>query len=370
MNISLPFVKSYTISYPYLVNRWLTERDNFFALQQGQALLWLPVVFGAGVALDLFIPWAHQRQALAMLIGLLGLLSFTVKRPRVGITFLLLLSGCLRMEWREHSTAAPVLAHPISAKLTLKVDSTTQVDDKRWIMVAAPVSADRHMPALTWVRISFKGLIGPIKPGDVVSVRVRLRPPPEPISPGGFDAMRRSWFAQVGAYGVAMGDIEIIANKQKQPLLAAIDRARGWLSARFRSEIQGNPGEVAVALITGDNDGLDQNTAQDVRAASLPHLLTVSGFHLAIVTGFSFWGIRRVMALFPRLALHYPGKPVAAVVAGVVAIVYTLFTGAAYPTVRSGIGCLLILTAVALGRRPLSLRLLAAAAFAILLVKP
>lgn len=370
MEMARSFVKKYNFSYSYVTDQWPAQRDNFFALQQGQALLWLPVVFGVGVALDLVTPWTAERYALAALAGILGLLSFILKWPRLGIALLVLLTGGLRMEWREHSVRAPVLTHPMSVGLTVKVDSTTQVDDKRWIMVAAPIAADRHMAALTWLRISVKGLIGPVKPGDVVRLRARLRPPPEPISPGGFDAMRRSWFAQVGAYGVAMGDIEIVTIKQKRPFLAAIDRARGWLSARFRAEMPGNPGEVAVALITGDNDGLDQNTAQDVRAASLPHLLTVSGFHLAIVTGFSFWGIRRLMALFPRLALHYPGKPVAALASGVVAIIYTLFTGAAYPTVRSGLGCLLILTAVALGRRPLSLRLLAAAAFAILLAKP
>jgi competence protein ComEC len=49
---------------------------------------------------------------------------------------------------------------------------------------------------------------------------------------------------------------------------------------------------------------------------------------------------------------------------------YTLLTGAEVPTVRSCIGAILVLAALALGREPLSLRMLAVAAFIVMLVWP
>ena len=63
--------------------------------------------------------------------------------------------------------------------------------------------------------------------------------------------------------------------------------------------------------------------------------------------------------------------PIVAAAAGALAgIAYTLLTGSEVPTVRSCIGALLVLAALALGRDPLSLRLLAVAAFFVMVFWP
>ncbi|MEQ1641401.1 MAG: ComEC/Rec2 family competence protein, partial [Novosphingobium sp.] len=51
-------------------------------------------------------------------------------------------------------------------------------------------------------------------------------------------------------------------------------------------------------------------------------------------------------------------------------IAYTLLTGAQVPTIRSCIGTLLVLAALAIGREPLSMRMIAIAAFVVLLFWP
>ncbi|MFX8942083.1 ComEC/Rec2 family competence protein, partial [Acinetobacter baumannii] len=51
-------------------------------------------------------------------------------------------------------------------------------------------------------------------------------------------------------------------------------------------------------------------------------------------------------------------------------VFYTLLTGAEVPTLRSTFAALLALAAVALGREPLSLRVLALAAFVVMLFWP
>ena len=61
---------------------------------------------------------------------------------------------------------------------------------------------------------------------------------------------------------------------------------------------------------------------------------------------------------------------VAAGVAALAGIAYTLLTGAEVPTVRSCIGAVLVLIALAIGREPLTLRLVAVAAIFVLLVWP
>jgi hypothetical protein len=74
--------------------------------------------------------------------------------------------------------------------------------------------------------------------------------------------------------------------------------------------------------------------------------------------------------LWPWLALRVRLPILAAGAAAAGGLGYTLLTGSEVPTVRSCIGALLVLLALALGREPLSLRLLAVAAICVMLLWP
>jgi competence protein ComEC len=78
----------------------------------------------------------------------------------------------------------------------------------------------------------------------------------------------------------------------------------------------------------------------------------------------------RLLALSPWLALRLNLVLVAAAFAGLVAIAYTLFTGAEVPTVRSCAAALLVLIGIALGREAITLRLVATGAVIVLLFWP
>ena len=77
-----------------------------------------------------------------------------------------------------------------------------------------------------------------------------------------------------------------------------------------------------------------------------------------------------LLALWPWLALRVRLPVAAAGVAALAGIGYTLLTGAEVPTVRSCVGAVLVLGALALGREPLSLRMVAVAAVVVLLLWP
>jgi competence protein ComEC len=91
---------------------------------------------------------------------------------------------------------------------------------------------------------------------------------------------------------------------------------------------------------------------------------------VSAVIGATYVLVVRLLALWPWLALRVRLPLVAAGAAALAGIGYTVLTGAEVPTVRSVAGALLVLVAVALGREPLSLRLLAAAGFADMLAWP
>ncbi len=102
----------------------------------------------------------------------------------------------------------------------------------------------------------------------------------------------------------------------------------------------------------------------------MAHLLSVSGLHVTAIVGGTFFLLSRLLALFPWFALRFRVPVAAAAISAIVAIAYTLLTGAEVPTIRACLTALLILAALASGREALSLRLLAAGASVILLIWP
>jgi competence protein ComEC len=107
-----------------------------------------------------------------------------------------------------------------------------------------------------------------------------------------------------------------------------------------------------------------------MRDSGLAHLLSISGLHIAVVVGGTIFLVRRLLALVPFIALRWPVKAIAVGAAALVGIAYTMLAGAEVPTVRTILATLIVLFGMVIGREAFSLRLLAAAAFLILAVRP
>jgi competence protein ComEC len=210
-----------------------------------------------------------------------------------------------------------------------------------------------------------------VKPGIVEGARIRLRarlmPPAAPMVPGAYDFARTAWFAGLAATGSAIGPVTLLEASEPGGTLAAAQRD---LSAHVRARLEGTPGAIAAAFASGDRGGIAQADEQAMRDAGLTHLLSISGLHVsAVIAGVYFLAIR-LLALWPWLTLRVRLPLVAAACGAGAGIAYTLLTGAEVPTVRSCVGALLVLGALALGREPLSLRMVAAAAFVVMLAWP
>jgi competence protein ComEC len=142
------------------------------------------------------------------------------------------------------------------------------------------------------------------------------------------------------------------------------------LSEHVRTRLQPSEAGIAAALATGDIGGVIERDADAMRDSGLAHLLSVSGLHVSAIIGAIYFVTLKLLALWPWLALRMRLPIVAAGAGALAGIAYTLLTGAQVPTVRSCIGALLVLAALALGREALSLRMLAIAAFLVMLLWP
>src|SRR6202008_538017 len=104
--------------------------------------------------------------------------------------------------------------------------------------------------------------------------------------------------------------------------------------------------------------------------SSLAHVLSISGYHMAVVAGVVFFLVRAVLALIPGFALRRPIKKWAALAALAAATFYLLLAGAEVATQRSYYMTAFVLGAVLIDPQALTLRTIGTAAILVLLLAP
>lgn len=353
--------------------------EQFLAEATFERAPWLAVGFGCGIAawfmLDLRWQWmAFAGTGLAMGIGLLRKLKphgrYPYTRSAVAALALALAAGCMVAWERSALVGQPALHRPWIGTIRGIVIARTSLaaEDRTRLLVATRDPFDPARPIR--VRINLAASPAPaLRPGAVVRVRVRLLPPAQPLLPGSYDFARTAWFAGLAATGSALEPVTI-ESAAPDGHMSGFAAVRQALADHIVARLPGSPGGIAAALASGDRGGIAAQDETALRDAGLSHLLSVSGLHVSALIGATYWLAMRLLALWPWLALRVRLPLLASTVAALAGLGYTLLTGAEVPTVRSMAGALLILVAVALGREPLSLRMLATAAFVVMLFWP
>lgn len=281
---------------------------------------------------------------------------------------LLLAAGCLTVWARSAAVGEAPLARPLVGTFVGRVlereEQPAFERDRLILAMREPGSAGAIKVRVNVPRNS--AIIRP-RPGALVRFKARLMPPAPPMLPGAYNFARTAWFSGIAATGTVLGPLEVVEPGVREANLAAMRRA---LTRHVLSRLDSREAGIAAALATGDRGGIAGDDAQAMRDAGLAHLLSISGLHVSAVIGAIYLFALRALALWPWLALRVRLPVVAAGAGALAGIGYTLLTGAQVPTVRSCIGALLVLAALSLGRDALSLRMLAVAAFCVLLLWP
>jgi competence protein ComEC len=104
--------------------------------------------------------------------------------------------------------------------------------------------------------------------------------------------------------------------------------------------------------------------------SGLGHVLSISGYHMAVVAGVVFFAVRALLALIPALTVGFPIKKWSAAAALGAAAFYLLLSGAEVATQRSFFMTAVVLIAVMVDRRAVTFRTLAVAAMIVLALAP
>ena len=351
--------------------------------QFDRLILWLPVAFGLGAAVYLALRFEPPVWPIALGFGLAaGLTLWWQRRARsVGVLMVLvlasaLLAGGLVAKLRTDRFSPSRLPHAASQPVWVSgyvVDVLSPGNSGGRILVAPVQIGDMAIETLPrLVRITIDDIDQAV-PGSAIGVSAILNAPPPPASPGAYDFARDAYFRGIGGSGFALGPLQgVTTDPPPWPLavILKVNAMRWALSQRLLAIMGPESGAIAAAMVTGQEAWLEPDQVNAMRAAGLAHILSISGLHMAIVGGFSFFGLRVLIAAVPWLALRVPGKKLAAV-GGLMAVgFYLVLSGAPAPAIRSAITAGLAFGAILVDRRAVTLHGLALAALIVLVLQP
>ncbi|UUX50357.1 ComEC family competence protein [Nisaea acidiphila] len=361
-----------------LVSKVGAGLTRFQQVERERAGLWLPVAFGAGIVGYFGLrsepaPW----NGIAM-IGVAALVLLMLRKSSVPAFAAILLlgasAGFTAAQFRTSQVAAPVLARGMTGVLE-GVVITVRMTPRGFRTILKVERLGRlptaQLPARARVLL-LKRDDAPAA-GSRISIFGRFQPPPPPVSPYAYDFRRALFFERIGAVGFALAPVTARATGEaagEGRWASALARLRQELSSRIRAVLTGDRGALAAALLVGDRDWISEDAETAMRDAGIAHLLAISGLHMGLVAGCVFGFVRLLLSLHPRSALTWPVRQSAAVAAILFATLYLLLSGASVPTLRAYVMTLIVLLGHLLGRKAISMRLIAAAALAIMAVRP
>ncbi|MCD2171449.1 ComEC/Rec2 family competence protein [Rhizobium sp. C4] len=288
------------------------------------------------------------------------------------------LAGALAAWCQTARSTTVVIDSPITTTITARVIDVEMREAGRWRYTVEILKTEK--PRLkrppTAALLGVRGQGASFPPGTVIKGLARLQPPAGPAIPGLNDFAFSSYFNGIGAIGGFMGHPHTV--DAGPPASSSLSRAfQDWLSSvrsainqRILSVLPGDTGAFASALVTNDTAAFSKEGMEALRISGLAHVISISGLHMVLAAGISFVGLRMVFSLFPGFIQSRPAKTYAAIGAITASGLYLLISGMPVPAVRSFIMLAVGMGGVIAARTVLTLRSVALATFAILIVSP
>ena len=344
----------------------------------GRLLPWIPVAFGAGIAFYFTAAREPVAWVTTITAAVLCAATFLLRRQKVfpaAVMIAALAAGFATATLKAARVAHGVLARPVYS-VSLKGFVETREERERtdrFVLRVTQMETPRAATKLQRVRLSVKKGTAPTV-GSFVELKARLLPPLAPLRPGSYDFGRDMYFQGIGASGFVMGGIKTLdppfSGGFSLRYAAFMQGLRDAIDARIRTVLSGDQRAIATALLTGRRDAISAPVNDAMFISGLGHVLSISGYHMAVVAGVVFFAVRALLALIPALTVTFPIKKWSAAAALLAAAFYLLLSGAEVATQRSFFMTAVVLIAVMVDRRAVTFRTLAVAAMIVLIVAP
>lgn len=361
-------------AFPVRLREWAVQE-----VAAGRLLPWFAVSFGAGIVLYFTAEHEPAVWAASGLAPIGAAAAILLRRRPIGFVlalgFFALTAGFAVAALKTALIAHPMLRYPaygVSLAGFVELREESQKTD-RFILRVERIAGNRIVEVPQRVRLSVRrGFTPPA--GAFVEVKAQLNPPLQPLRPGSYDFARDLYFQRLGASGFVHGAIKIVSPPAEAGLglraNAFVQGLRDAIDVRIRSVLSGDVGSIASALITGKRDAITAHLYDAMFVSGIGHVLSISGYHMAVVAGVVFFILRALLAVIPGLSERTPIKKWAAFAALLVTSFYLVLSGAEVATQRSFIMIAIVLIGVLLDRPILTLRTVTIAALVVLLFAP
>lgn len=361
--------------------------------QRERWILWLPVSFGAGI-LTYYSLLSEPPAALPYILIGIAFFAWVIcfRRAHAALPFMHMLLGLAfgfaMAQWQAHRAADyPVLSEPlerVSIRATVKELDLRPDGNRLWLsnldIWRKDIGKLPEDKTPRYARLNIRTEMEDILPGDRVYLRGSLSPPPaRPVYPGGYDFSRYAFFQQIGAVGYSISPVRhrdgsedvLVDFSLDDALLSQLASWRHRVSTTILNALEHTEtAAIATALLTGKRGGITEETNEALRSAGVGHLLAISGLHIALVMMSSYFVVRLFLAALPGIALHYPIKKIAALIALGFGFIYLLLAGLPISAQRAYVMAALFFLAILLDRTGLPMRPVAWAAMVVMLVDP
>ncbi len=358
--------------------RFLDAVQSSFWAEYRQFPLWIVVIFACGILIydQYFIGTDGAIFVLAVICFIGGYYLF--KHSWIcGMCLLGLMLSCGAggMALRTETLKAPALTEKIGPVLVM--GSISQVDvlpnNERRIYFDSPFIEDipkNQSPEK--VRLKVKAEFLPkteIKAGDNIMVMAMLMPASKPVMAGGFDFERYAYFQKIGAHGYAVENI--LMRPEHHIVPSRLTQLKHHLRISLTENINDpNHTAIALALLLGDKKAVPDQIMNLIRTGGIAHLLAISGLHIGLIAAMFFITIRQLLVMTPYVQHYWPVKELAYLTSFAILCFYVALVGAPVSAIRALLMVGLVMVALWLGRRALTVRLVSFTALVILALMP
>ncbi|MBF8272445.1 MAG: DNA internalization-related competence protein ComEC/Rec2 [Magnetococcales bacterium] len=206
------------------------------------------------------------------------------------------------------------------------------------------------------------------QPGDRIEVTARLRRPDGNKVPGSLDY--GAWLKSHGyiatGHPVTNSPIRILEQTDQWYWNRWRYQISRWIVSRLPPTTEG----LAEGLIIGKRGFIDAELNDALQVSGTFHLLAISGQHLAMVAGWSFFCIRWMLVIWIPVSRRWDVKRMAAILTMFPLLGYSQLAGWSVSTQRATLTTGLMLIGLLLWRRVLSINTLILSAIILLFIWP
>lgn len=173
---------------------------NTLYLEQSNWFLWMPIALALGCAGYFSLLVEPSWALVILLVSLASIFSILVRKHTLALVFSILTlsaAGFTLAKWSTGSVAAPVIQKRIGpVMMNARIETLFYHANGEIKMIVIPIEIDRlkpkDLPHKLRLKLRKSQAHLELYPGQLITARAIIFPPPEPTHPGGFDFARKS----------------------------------------------------------------------------------------------------------------------------------------------------------------------------------